>query len=74
MNPHKKDLVKTVRVIANWFDQRAEESSGDADGGAYWGHLSRARALDEAAAVLESYNNILFHLLASRTTEEMNDD
>jgi hypothetical protein len=61
----QKDLVKAVKVIANWFDQRAAESPEDAD---YWDHVIRARSLDEAADLLESYNKILFHLLAGRIT------
>jgi len=67
MNPHKTspdDLVKAVRVIADWFDQQAAKATEDAD---CWGHAIRARALDEAADVLESHNKILTHLLADGT-------
>lgn len=58
-------LVKAVRVIASWFDEQAAKAAEDAD---CWGHVIRARALDEAADVLESHNKILTHLLADRTT------
>ena len=54
MNPHKtspEDLVKALRTIANWFDQQAAKADEDAD---CWGHAIRARALDEAADLLES--------------------
>lgn len=64
MNPRKKDLVKALKTIANWFEQQAEESAGDPG---YWDHVIRAGALDEAADVLESYNKILWHLLAEKS-------
>ena len=62
MSSHRtspEDLVKAVRVIANWFDQQAAKAAEDAD---HWGHVVRARALDEAADVFESHNKILTHL------------
>ena len=71
MSSHRtspEDLVKAVRVIANWFDQQAAKAAEDAD---CWGHVIRARSLDEAADVLESHNKILTHLLADGTTGDM---
>jgi len=59
-----EDLVKAVRVIANWFDQQAAKATEDAD---YWGHAIRARALDEAADVLEKQKKILTHVFAEKS-------
>lgn len=59
-----EDLVKAVRVIANWFDEQAAESPEDAD---CWGHAIRARALDEAADVLEKQKKILTHVFAEKS-------
>lgn len=67
MNPHKtspEDLVKAVRVIADWFDQQAAKATEDAD---CWGHAIRARALDEAADVLEKQKKILTHVFAEKS-------
>lgn len=63
MNPHKKDLAKALRTIANWFDEQAAKAAEDAD---CWGHVIRARALDEAADVLEM-NKTLWHLLSEKS-------
>lgn len=63
----QKDLVKAIKVIANWFDEQAAKSNVQYSAN-YWDHVIRARALDEAADLLESHNKILWHLLAGRTT------
>ena len=57
----QKDLVKAVRVIANWFDQQAAESPED------WDHVIRAGALNEAADLLEKQKKILTHVFAEKS-------
>lgn len=62
MSTHKtspENLIKAVRIIANWFDQEAEKATENAD---CLDHVVRARALDEAADLLEKQRNILTHL------------
>ena len=66
MSSHKtspEDLVKAVRAISDWFDQQAAKAAEDAD---CWGHVIRARALDEVADVLEKQKNILTHMFAEK--------
>jgi len=67
MSSHKtspEDLVQAVRVIANWFDQQSAKAAEDAD---CWGHVIRARALDEAADVLEKQKKILTHMFPEKS-------
>lgn len=59
-----EDLVKAVRVIANWFDEQAAKAAEDAD---CWGHVIRARGLDEAADLLEKQTKVLSHLFPERS-------
>jgi hypothetical protein len=69
MKPYKsspQDLVEAVRVIASWFDEQAAESNVQYSAN-YWNHLIRARALDEAADVLEKQKKILMHVFAEKS-------
>jgi len=59
-----KDLVKAVRVIANWFDEQAAKAAEDAN---CWGHVIRARALDEVADLLKKQTKVLSHLFPERS-------
>lgn len=51
-----EELVKAVRIISEWFEEQASKSDEDAS---HWGHVIRARALDEAAAALEQTDTLL---------------
>ncbi len=43
-------LSGALRIIAEWFDSQAAQTTEDAD---FWGHSIRARALDEAADYID---------------------
>jgi ubiquinone biosynthesis protein UbiJ len=45
-----KDLANVLRIISDWFDHQAAIAEEDAD---HWGHVIRARALEEAANELD---------------------